>query len=179
MLPQNNPTVSASSLTTTAWWPMPACSCRPPLHSTWGLRELVDHHLDLGCAPGRANTGDKLLTLVASALAGGDFIDDGWRLLVEAYPSNEGIIVRRPPSWRPWAQGHGSPRPTVGECHKFVGQMTRMLFNGVGVNRGRPMGRPRWSHLKLLSRRQETGNRSVVPAGRSSKTASCRGWPVD
>ena len=41
-----------------------------------GLRELVDHHLDLGCAPGRANTGDKLLTLVASALTGGDCIDD-------------------------------------------------------------------------------------------------------
>ena len=32
-----------------------------------GLRELVDHHLDLGGAPGRANTGDKLMTLVASA----------------------------------------------------------------------------------------------------------------
>ena len=31
-----------------------------------GLRELVDHHLDLGGAPGRANTGDKLMTLVAS-----------------------------------------------------------------------------------------------------------------
>ena len=41
-----------------------------------GLRELVDHHLDLGAAPGRANTGDKLMTLVASALAGGDCIDD-------------------------------------------------------------------------------------------------------
>ena len=41
-----------------------------------GLRELVDHHLDLGVAPGRANTGDKMLTLVASALAGGDCIDD-------------------------------------------------------------------------------------------------------
>ena len=40
------------------------------------LWELVDHHLDLGGAPGRANTGDKLLTLVASALAGGDCIDD-------------------------------------------------------------------------------------------------------
>ena len=37
-----------------------------------GLRELVDHHLDLGGAPGRANTGDKLMTLVASAMAGGD-----------------------------------------------------------------------------------------------------------
>ena len=27
---RTNPTVSASSLTTIAWWPMPACSCRPP-----------------------------------------------------------------------------------------------------------------------------------------------------
>ncbi len=36
-----------------------------------GLGELVDNHLDLGDAPGRANPGDKMLTLVASALAGG------------------------------------------------------------------------------------------------------------
>jgi hypothetical protein len=41
-----------------------------------GLRELVDEHLDLGPATGRANVGDKLLTLVMSALAGGDCIDD-------------------------------------------------------------------------------------------------------
>ncbi len=41
-----------------------------------GLKELVNEHLDLGKAPGRANVGDKLLTLVASALAGGDCIDD-------------------------------------------------------------------------------------------------------
>ena len=41
-----------------------------------GLGELVDDHVDLGDAPGRANTGDKLLTLAASALAGGDCIDD-------------------------------------------------------------------------------------------------------
>ena len=34
-----------------------------------GLGQLVDHHLDLGDAPGRANAGDKMLTLVASALA--------------------------------------------------------------------------------------------------------------
>ena len=37
-----------------------------------GLREFVD----FACAPGRANTGDKMLTLVASALAGGDCVDD-------------------------------------------------------------------------------------------------------
>ena len=41
-----------------------------------GLRELVDEHVDLGSAPGRANAGDKFLTLVMSALAGGDCIDD-------------------------------------------------------------------------------------------------------
>ena len=41
-----------------------------------GLRELVQQRLDLGNAPGRANTGDKMMTLVASALAGGDCIDD-------------------------------------------------------------------------------------------------------
>ena len=40
-----------------------------------GLGELVESHVDLGDAPGRANAGDKLLTLVASALAGGDCID--------------------------------------------------------------------------------------------------------
>ena len=45
-----------------------------------GLGELVDHHVDLGDSPGRANTGDKLLTLVASALAGGDCIDDAGAL---------------------------------------------------------------------------------------------------
>ena len=41
-----------------------------------GLRQLVDSHVDLGDALGRANTGDKMMTLVASALAGGDCIAD-------------------------------------------------------------------------------------------------------
>ena len=41
-----------------------------------GLPQLVDRHLDLDHATGRANTGDKMMTLVASPLAGGDCIDD-------------------------------------------------------------------------------------------------------
>ena len=41
-----------------------------------GLPQLVQQRLDLGNAPGRANTGDKMMPLVASALAGGDCIDD-------------------------------------------------------------------------------------------------------
>jgi hypothetical protein len=40
-----------------------------------GLKQLVDEHLDLGTRPGSANVGDKILTLVMSALAGGDHID--------------------------------------------------------------------------------------------------------
>ena len=57
-------------LVTNAGLLLPASSLR------LGLGELVGRHVDLGDAPGRANPGDKLLTLVASALAGGDCIDD-------------------------------------------------------------------------------------------------------
>ena len=45
-----------------------------------GLRQLVDEFVDLGDAPGRANAGDKAMTLVTSALAGGGWIDDCDRL---------------------------------------------------------------------------------------------------
>jgi hypothetical protein len=41
-----------------------------------GLRELIDDSVDLGDAPGRANVGHKAMTLIHSALAGGDCIDD-------------------------------------------------------------------------------------------------------
>ena len=33
-----------------------------------GLGELMDRHVDLGAAPARANTGDKMMTLVVSTL---------------------------------------------------------------------------------------------------------------
>ena len=41
-----------------------------------GVKELVEEYLDLGKKPGAPNCGDKLMTLVMSALAGGDCIDD-------------------------------------------------------------------------------------------------------
>ena len=61
-----------------------------------GLRELVDRHLDLGDAPGRANAGDKMLTLVASALAGGDCIDDADALRAGGTSSVLGCTVKAP-----------------------------------------------------------------------------------
>lgn len=45
-----------------------------------GLRELFEDHVDLGDAPGHANVGDKAMTLIHSALAGGDSIDDAGAL---------------------------------------------------------------------------------------------------
>ena len=61
-----------------------------------GLRALVDRHLDLGGAPGRANAGDKMLTLVASALAGGDCIDDADALRAGRTSSVLGCMVKAP-----------------------------------------------------------------------------------
>ena len=61
-----------------------------------GLPELVDRRLDLGRAPGRANTGDKVMTLVASALAGGDCIDDADVLRTGGTAGAIGCVVKAP-----------------------------------------------------------------------------------
>ena len=61
-----------------------------------GLGELVDRHVDLGDAPGRANAGDKMLTLVASALAGGDCIDDADALRAGGTAQVLGCSVKAP-----------------------------------------------------------------------------------
>ena len=61
-----------------------------------GLGELVARHVDLGDAPGRANVGDKLLTLVASALAGGDCIDDADALRAGGTERVLGCAVKAP-----------------------------------------------------------------------------------
>jgi Transposase DDE domain group 1 len=45
-----------------------------------GLRELFDECVDLGARAGAANVGDKAMTLIHSALAGGQWIDDAERL---------------------------------------------------------------------------------------------------
>jgi hypothetical protein len=79
-----------------------------------GLRELVDEHVDLADAPGRANAGDKAMTLIHSALAGGQWIDDCGKLRAGSTgqvlghrvvaPSTIGTFLRsfswaRPASW--------------------------------------------------------------------------------
>ena len=61
-----------------------------------GLPQLVDRRLDLGDAPGRANAGDKFLTLVASALASGDCIDDADALRAGGTDRVLGCVIKAP-----------------------------------------------------------------------------------
>jgi len=68
------------------------------------LRELLDTHVDLGEAAGAANVGVKAMTLVHSALAGGEWIEDADRLRAGATgqvlghrvaaPSTLGVFLR-------------------------------------------------------------------------------------
>ena len=86
----------------TAWSPMPGCFRTLALHL--GLPQLVDRRLDLGDAPGRANPGDKISTLVASALAGGDCIDDADA--AHRRTACGSAKSRRPPPLRSFRWGH-------------------------------------------------------------------------
>ena len=96
MLPQNNPdririVFDDRRLVANAGLLLPAT-----LAQHLGLGELVDHHLNLGSAPGRANTGDKIMTLVASALADGDCIDDADVLRTGGTAGTLGGTVKAP-----------------------------------------------------------------------------------
>ena len=114
-----------------------------------GLGELVDYHLDLGSAPGRANTGDKMMTLVASALAGGDCIDDADALRTGGTTCTLGGTVKAPST-----PGHLSaqlpvgPRPSTrpGE----PGAAGPGLGRWGGTRRRAVHHRPRFHHLRDL-----------------------------
>ena len=64
-----------------------------------GLGELVDRHVDLGRAPGRANTCDKMLTLVASALAVATALTTPMRCALAGRLAPSAAWSRRPPPW--------------------------------------------------------------------------------
>ena len=72
-----------------------------------GLPELVHNHLDLGRAPGRANTGDKMMTLVASALAGGDCMTTPTCCAPGGRPAPWAARSRRLPLWAPSCAASG------------------------------------------------------------------------
>ena len=96
MLPRNHPdriqiAFDAHRLVANAGLILPAT-----LALRLGLPQLLRKHLDLGGAPGRANTGAKMMTLVASALAGGDCIDDADVLRVGGTARVLGFTAKAP-----------------------------------------------------------------------------------
>ena len=96
MLPRNDPdririSLDDHRLVANAWLLLPVTFAQ-----RLGLRELVDSHVDLGAAAGRANSGDNMLTLVASALAGGDCIDDADVLRTGGTAGAIGCVAKAP-----------------------------------------------------------------------------------
>ena len=101
-----------------------------------GLRELVDHHLDLGGAPGRANTGDKMLTLVAPR----------WRAATASTTPMRCAPVGRP---APWAARSRRHPPWAPSCAVFAGATSVTGPGEPGVAGTRLAGRRRTRRLAL------------------------------
>ena len=130
-----------------------------------GLRELVDHHLDLGGAPGRANTGDKMLTLVASALAGGDCIDDADALRAGGTVGVLGCVVKAPSTLGTFLRCCGD-QDTVPPGGASVGRRGAVLLPYSGSHGGARMAH-RW---------QGTGV-GVFPRGETERVRRAEGMP--
>ena len=93
------PTASKSPLTTTAWWQQ--CWADPASHAgpcIWACPSWLTGTWTWAIAPQAEPTpGDKVMTLVASALAGGDCIDDADVLRTGGNrPDAMGCVVKAP-----------------------------------------------------------------------------------
>ena len=75
---------------------MLVCSFRLPWPGVWACPNWLTGVLTWAAPRGRANTGDKLMTLVASALAGGDCIDDADALRTGGTACTLGGTVKAP-----------------------------------------------------------------------------------
>ena len=139
-----------------------------------GLRELVDHHLDLGGAPGRANTGDKMLTLVASALLAVTASTTPMRCAPVGRPALSVAQSRRHPPSGPSCAASGGARPSTRPREPPVAS-TRMEGRG-RTRRLAPDHRPGLHHLRDLRTGQggRTPPRLHRQAGLSPAAGHCR-----
>ena len=95
-----------------------------------GLGELVDQHVNLGDALGRANIGDKMLTLVASALAGGDCIADADALRSGSTGQALGCVVKAPSTLGASPRGAGFSYQTLLAKSQLPVQLPVWLWSG-------------------------------------------------
>ncbi len=100
-----------------------------------GLQELFDSYVDLGDAPGRANVGLKAMTLIYSALSGGDCIDDSDAMRAASTAEVLGHGVRAPSTLgtflRSFTWGH------VAQLDQVLGEsLSRAWAAGAGPGTG-------------------------------------------
>ena len=176
MLPQNNPDririiFDDHRLVANAGLLLPATLARH-----LGLAELVRQCLDLGNAPGRANTGDKIMTLVASALAGGDCIDDADALRTGGTACTLGSTIKAPSTLGTFpAQLPVGPRPSIRPSEPRVAGPC--LGRRGGTRRCTVHHRPRLHHLRDL--RAGQGGRATPRLYRQAGPITrCWPWPL-
>jgi hypothetical protein len=101
-----------------------------------GLAELVDANVCLGDAPGHANVGQKALALVASALVGGDSIDDADVLRSGRANALLGTWVPAPSTLGTFLRSFSWP--DVGGLDKVAGELLKRAWGaGAGPGGGR------------------------------------------
>ena len=96
-----------------------------------GLRGLFDDHVDLGDAAGHANVGHKAMTLIHSALAGGDSIDDADALRAGATQSALGHAVLAPSTLGTFLRGF-----TYGHSRQLDKVAAQLLKNAFAAGAG-------------------------------------------
>src|SRR5680860_562303 len=127
-----------------------------------GLKDLFNEHVDLGSMPGRANPGDKAMTLIASLIAGGECIDDADALRAGETDQVLGHWVAAPSTLgtflRAFSFGHARQLDKVSASSSPVpGRLTPVTK----------------SSLSISTRRSARPTASKSRADRSSPTTTC------
>ena len=130
-----------------------------------GLPQLVQQRLDLGNAPGRANTGDKIMTLVASALAGGDCIDDADVLRTGGTAGALGCVVKAPSTLGP-SSDLGGLRNQVSRLRASRGNNSNVSGRSGGAVTFGNAGFPQLESAKVLGHMSRGLGKHVRPVQR-------------
>ena len=130
-----------------------------------GLPQLVQQRLDLGNAPGRANTGDKIMTLVASALAGGDCIDDADVLRTGGTAGALGCVVKAPSTLGP-SSDLGGLRNQVSRLRASRGNNSNVSGRSGGEASCGNAGFPQLESAKVLGHMSRGLGKHVRPVQR-------------
>ena len=165
MLPQNNPdririAFDDHRLVANAGLILPAT-----LALRLGLPQLVQQRLGLGNAPGRANTGDKIMTLVASALAGGDCIDDADVLRTGGTAGALGCVVKAPSTLGP-SSDLGGLRNQVSRLRASRGNNSNVSGRSGGKVSCGNAGFPQLESAKVLGHMSRGLGKHVRPVQR-------------